>query len=94
MGFDPAEYDEVHTSVWAAFDTGGPRGSVSEMAELTEEGRWPRDSAIAPSSSQDPDSPAVRGACEASPELPAGLCRRGATSRRCFEMPIHGAMCY
>jgi hypothetical protein len=38
MGFDPADYDEVHTSVWAAFDTGGPRGSVSEMAELTEEG--------------------------------------------------------
>jgi hypothetical protein len=38
MGFDPAEYDEVHTSVWAAFDMGGPRGSVNEMAELTEDG--------------------------------------------------------
>ncbi|MDP7112667.1 MAG: hypothetical protein QGH45_11925 [Myxococcota bacterium] len=38
MAFDPAEYDEVHTSVWAAFDMGGPRGYVSETAELTEDG--------------------------------------------------------
>jgi hypothetical protein len=32
MAFDPAEHDGVTTSVWAAFDMGGPRGEISEMA--------------------------------------------------------------
>ncbi len=32
LAFDPADFDEVTTSVWAAFDMGGPRGEISEMA--------------------------------------------------------------
>lgn len=32
MAFDPADHDEVTTSVWAAFDMGGSRGDITEIA--------------------------------------------------------------
>ncbi len=32
MAFDPADYDEVTTSIYAAFDSAGPRGEIAEMA--------------------------------------------------------------
>jgi len=38
LAFDPAEYDEVTTSVWAAFDMGGPRGDISEIATAETQG--------------------------------------------------------
>ncbi len=47
VAFDPAEWDDVNTSIHAAVDTGGLRGTVDEMAEVVEDDSGPDGTAMA-----------------------------------------------
>ena len=38
MAFDPNDHDEVTTSIYAAFDMGGPRGEITETATSESQG--------------------------------------------------------